>query len=204
MIEIFAAIGSILGAVAKFGAYLANPIKKQASYLCCYNSNAQTLIQEAQKLDIATQTVQQQVDAAQRNLEDIRPDVADWLTRANESQATSRRVLIDADNYIKKGCLSKWCPFLHYASSREAKKTTEAFVQLPNDVKFERVSDPANPANLPPIPDTSAIGFKSRDLIEKEITDALKNDSVYLIGLCGMGGVGNNLSSSYSSFVFFS
>ena len=46
-------------------------------------------------------------------------------------------------------------------------------------------------ADLPPIPTTSAIEFKSRDLVEKEIMNALKDDNVYSISFCGMAGVAN-------------
>lgn len=162
-------------------------VKKQTSYLCCYHCNVETLSEEIPRLDVERATLQQIVDAAERKLDDIRPDVEDWLKRVSATKTRAGSVFTEAED-VRKHSLSKWCPILHYSLSREARKTTKASVEL-RQVKFDTVSNPSNPQDRLIIP-ASSDQFKSRELIEKEIMEALMDDTVYLIVLCGMGGIG--------------
>lgn len=180
---------AIQAVVGKLVEYLADALKDQVSYFCCYSCNVQTLADEIQELKIRHESVQQDVDAARANSGVIRPEVESWLGKVEDVQSRSNKIIGDTEE-VKRSCMCKWFPVLHYSLSRKAIKTTIDSIEL-RSTNFVKIYNPGMPAEIAPVPSTSDVGFKSRDSIEGRIMEALKDASVYSIGIWGIGGVGN-------------
>ncbi|KAA8516923.1 hypothetical protein F0562_017259 [Nyssa sinensis] len=179
---------SILGKIAE---NLVEPIGRQFGYIFCYNSNIDNLKSEVDQLKKMRLGVQMCVDAGKRNLENVEPHVELWLTSVDEMSEGAEQI-VQAKVEVEKGCLYGWCPNLksRYSLSRKAKKKTMAIVELQTTSKFDRVTYPAPPVG---IPSTSMGGFKgleSRISITAEVLRALGDDTISMIGIWGMGGVG--------------
>ncbi|KAA8516929.1 hypothetical protein F0562_017253 [Nyssa sinensis] len=179
---------SILGKIAEI---LVEPIGRQFGYIFCYNSNIDSLESEVDELKKMRLGVQMHVDAGKRNLEIVEPYVQLWLTRVDEMSEGAERI-VQAKVEVEKGCLCGWCPNLksRYSLSRKAKKKKMKVVELQTKCNFDRVT---YPASLVGIPSTSMGGFKgfeSRISITEDVLRALKDDTISMIGIWGMGGVG--------------
>ncbi|KAI5651027.1 hypothetical protein M9H77_37032 [Catharanthus roseus] len=176
--EAMSAIMEILRPIlSEVGEFLNNNIKKQISYMCCYSCNVNQLCDEISNLEIDKKSLDEKIEIARKEWGEIKlpADVEDWLNKIhNEGQ---------------KSNLHKWIPFIHYSLSRKARKTILAAVERRNP-SFETIAYRVGASDLEPIPITSETWLVSRKLIENEIIDALKQKDVYLIGICGMGGIG--------------
>ncbi|KAL9993114.1 putative AAA+ ATPase domain, P-loop containing nucleoside triphosphate hydrolase [Helianthus debilis subsp. tardiflorus] len=181
--------------IAKLLEYTARPIIQPFDYILHHNRNINGLQTQISHLENTQFEVQQQVDVAQRNGEVVLPTVQAWLAKAN-SLATESDKFLSNQVVTNHNCISGSCPNLKliYKSSREAKKKSIAVNQVVKGGKFDRVS---HPARLPPIwPSNDGAfigeldGFESRKAQLRLMMEALGDDSVNIIGVYGMGGIG--------------
>lgn len=172
----------VIAVASKIAEYTVAPVGRQIGYVIFYNSNIDNIKVELQKLVGAKAGVQHSVDAALRNGEEIEANVQTWLKKVDDIVAESERSFSD-----NVGCSNM---LLKHRLSRKAKKMIPSVTEILAEGKFDRISfRPTLPVTVPPSSrDYEALG--SRTSVLYEIKLALKDASIYKIGVYGMGGVG--------------
>ncbi|GKB88979.1 disease resistance protein-like protein isoform X1, partial [Tanacetum coccineum] len=181
----------------KIGEWLAVPIKNQYGYLFNYKTNIRKLRERAEDLENSRASVQQSVDAATRNLEVIKPDVSAWMNGVDKLKEEADKVLQKSSTGVgvQKGFWCFGCRFMdiksRYSLSKKAVKKTKAVLEFQEKCKFTKFSDPPLPVEITDFTHLSySEGFGSRVSTRTEIMESLKDESVFVLGVCGMGGVG--------------
>ncbi|KAI4313274.1 hypothetical protein L6164_026265 [Bauhinia variegata] len=174
--------------------YTLAPIVRQVGYLIFYNSNLKELKEKAESLQHARESVQQRVDAAYRNGDEIYNGVLGWLKKVDE---IARKVEghIKDDHHKKTGCSSRSFPNLcmRHKLSRKSKKMVQEVEILKNEGQFKHVSYQKAPNFIQNLPSAvSDEDFGSRVETLEAIMEALRDPDVNKIGVYGMGGVGKS------------
>ncbi|KAJ7942931.1 Disease resistance protein [Quillaja saponaria] len=168
--------------------YAVLPIGRQLGYLFCYSSNVSNLTRKAKELQEAKESLEHSVDAARNNGEEIESSVLSWLREVNEISGKVEKFQGDAGQ-ARTGCTNLWS---RRQLSRRAKKMGEAIVKIQEDKKFgNNISYrqlPKFTEAVPTIPGHE--DYKSRISVLEEILESLRDPTVNMIGVCGLGGVG--------------
>ncbi|XP_044475558.1 uncharacterized protein LOC123203299 isoform X3 [Mangifera indica] len=165
---------------------------RQINYVFKYQSYMKKLKEQVKELDIRKGDVEEDVKVAERQGEEIYNEVTEWLKGVEEFMERVAK-LVDDEDKAKKRCFKGLCPDLikHYRLSKEAEEVAEAGAKVLEKGKFSRISHP------PLLQRTESIfvgkeyeHFDSRESNFQDIMDALKDSTVNVIGVHGMGGVG--------------
>ncbi|KHG20968.1 hypothetical protein F383_26485 [Gossypium arboreum] len=182
-------VGSI---VAKAVELTISPIKNHVKYLPNHQQYVETLKNGPERLKDAKDELQHSVDAAKRNGEEIKGDVDEWLSAVDKKIPELAKKVTEVEEKAKKKCFIGLCPNFRtlYKLSLKAEEVAKAVAELLEHGKFERVSYRAAPQGIVVAPVKGYEEFESRTLILNGIMEVLKDDSVSIIGVHGMGGIG--------------
>ncbi|KAB2010734.1 hypothetical protein ES319_D10G261800v1 [Gossypium barbadense] len=186
-------VGAIVGSiVAKAVEYTISPIENHVKYLSNHQQYVETLKDQAEKLKDARDRVQHSVDAAQRNGEEIERDVNNWMSAVDRKIPEQVEKVMQDEEKAKKKCFIGLCPNFRtrYKLSLKAEEEAKAVAELLEHGKFERVSYRAASQGIVVAPVKGYEEFESRMSILNGIMEALKDDSVSVVGVHGMGGIG--------------
>ncbi|KAH7661382.1 P-loop containing nucleoside triphosphate hydrolase protein [Dioscorea alata] len=168
-----------------------DPVRCHSGYLISYKRNINKLVTKFDELDALRKDVQREVDATiLERLEDVKDVVQTWLMKVDRMEKEVKGIKEKASVISNKHFLHIG---LHYKLGKEAVnhiKTTDALLEDRN--KFGRVSHKRPPPSTTDslLYNEDFVIFDSRKSCVKKILEALKNEAVHSIGLCGMAGVG--------------
>jgi len=185
------AIESVGGSVvSKIAELLVEPAIRQFRYIFCFNNFVQEFSERKQSLALAIDRLQNDVKVAERNAEEIEKDVSKWLEDANNEIEGVNPL----ENEIgRNGKCFTWCPnwMRQFKLSKALAKKTETLRNLEeNSRKFPKVSHKTPLQEIKFLPSKEFMLSKSSKEAFEQIMKALKDDTVNMIGLYGMGGVG--------------
>jgi len=179
--------GSILSKIAEL---LVEPTIRQFRYMFCFNNFVQEFNEQKKNLALTLDRLQNAVEVAERNAEEIEKDVNKWLEDAkNEIEGVNR---LENEKGKNSKCFN-WCPnwIPQFKLSKALAKKIETLKKLEeNSRKFPKVSHKAPLQDIEFLPSKGFTPSESSKEAFEQIMKALKDDSVNMIGLYGMGGVG--------------
>ncbi|KAK3006148.1 hypothetical protein RJ639_015491 [Escallonia herrerae] len=187
----------LLGRVRNF---LMDGAMREAGYLFKYKTNVTELEKNLVKLEGVFSRVQDGVIKDRRNAKEVYEDVSKWMDDADRMKKDLEAFLEERIQKRAQGvCFKLPFPNLYYRFKlgREATKKSAAVSELIKDGEPLKKSD-HEVAHLPALVEGSALfpadhkyqTFESREKVLKDIVAALKDDTVAIVGIYGMPGVG--------------
>ncbi|KAL7586496.1 hypothetical protein Lser_V15G40123 [Lactuca serriola] len=169
--------------------------KREIDYIRNYTKNVDKLKSETQKLKDMRARIQQRINAAEGNGEILLAGVQEWMDKADieiskveeflEEEANAKKSCFDLRPCVNLSSLHHYSkmsinktPFL--LQHQEDGQTYESCVSIPTPTP--RFVDLYQPKNLDYI--------DTHKLVLREIIQAIKDESIQMVGIYGIGGVG--------------
>ncbi|XP_052297553.1 disease resistance protein At4g27190-like isoform X3 [Citrus sinensis] len=188
-----ACLAFLTNCVSEGAKSLFNPITRQISYVFKYQSYIDELKDQVKQLGYKREMVQQPVNHARLQGDELYEGVTDWLHSVDEfiSEGVGKSIIDDEDT-AKKSCFKGLCPNLisRYKLSKQAAKAAEAAASLVGKGNFSNVSYRPAPKRAEYMQVKDFEAFDSRMKVFQDVMEAVKDDKVNIIGVYGMGGVG--------------
>ncbi|KAH9689682.1 hypothetical protein KPL70_015594 [Citrus sinensis] len=167
-------------------------IKREISYVPKYQSHIDDLENQVKQLGCKRQRVENLVNAARRQGDEIYKGVEQWLISIDEFTQRVVKPIIDYQDEAKKHCFKGLCPNLlkRYNLSKEAAKAAKDGANLLGKGNFSNFCFRPAPQRIELMSSRLYQQFNSRRSIFRDIMVAMKDDEVNMIGVYGSGGVG--------------
>ncbi|MED6149353.1 hypothetical protein PIB30_061507 [Stylosanthes scabra] len=173
---------------------------RQLDYIINYKDHEQELKQLIETLDVNKKTVDEQIQVAKDNAEEITPTTQDWLDKVTRKLEESKEfhddeALVSKTSCFGGGCSSGALPFLWHRRQlgRKAKKMLAPAIKELNQetphVSKISIRPAVTFADSNPS-DGDYLEFESRKGIIEKIMEQLKDSTVRMVGLHGPSGVG--------------
>ncbi|KAK8477311.1 hypothetical protein V6N11_034934 [Hibiscus sabdariffa] len=181
------------GAAANVSSEAAKGILHEAirhiRYVIIYQKHVEKFDEKHKTLIAKRTSVQQSVDVALRNGEEIKADVLEWRKRVDKAIIEEEKEVNALQVKAMSKCFSGLCPNIksRYRLSRKAEEAVTTFDDLINESHFPQVGFREVPEAILP---TDFETFKSREKVFNDIMDSLKVSTETMIGVYGMPGVG--------------
>ncbi|RDY12350.1 putative disease resistance protein, partial [Mucuna pruriens] len=168
-------------------------IKRQVGYFFNYNDKFEEVKHYIEMLDNARKRVQNKINDAVMNAEEIEADVQSWLIKV-DVRIKKYESFVHDERHAKTRCSIGFFPNnlqLRYRLGRIATKMVEEIKaeELWNK-KFDKVSYWVHPSMDAALSNTGYESFASRTKIMEMIMHALEDSTFNKIGVYGAGGVG--------------
>ncbi|KAK2440667.1 putative disease resistance protein [Trifolium repens] len=164
---------------------LINGVIEKSHYLFCFKCIAKEFELEKDNLEAERKTMRQRFGVAIEKDKDIQFNAQFWEEQAEK--------LIQEDTKTNQRCFFGFCPncIWRYKRGEElANKIEEIKKLVEKGEKFENIELARRLPDVERYSSQYYIPFQSRELKYKELLEALKDDSHYIIGLHGMEGTG--------------
>ncbi|CAK9314907.1 unnamed protein product [Citrullus colocynthis] len=170
----------VISVAAKAAEYTVKPIGRWMGYLIFYQNNVKDLEDQLRALEDTRCRVQNMVDEARRNADDIEVDVQEWLTKVDKLNNEIEISHLDENQTKNKCCIGLFLVFVQrYRLSKKAKIEASNVKKMKEEGKFDKVS---YRGVLPGVGNSAIKGG-----------EALMDSKVSMVGLYGMGGVGKTM-----------
>ncbi|XP_042454428.1 disease resistance protein RPS2-like [Zingiber officinale] len=157
------------------------------NYIMTYEGTFSSLASEVGQLKDKSSDVKRDIEAATRDGQTPRSEVLGWLSSVQDMEGEAESIERKYNQKIK--CL---CSFpLNVCSAYRLRNRAEAALatirELKQSVEFTKLADNLNLTRSIKMPTTKTIGM---DKVFEELLRHAKDDSLSVIGIHGMGGVG--------------
>jgi len=175
-----------LSIATKIAEYAVFPILHHAQFLCCLNKFALKLPIAKEQLELTRDSVKERIKEAINKTEKVEPSVEKWVKDVEkvleEVKMLEERISSVSKSYFRRQC--------KYSLVKEIETKTTEMIQLVCNSKFEPFSKITELPGMKYYSSDDFFMFNSTEESYKKLIEALKNKSVSMIGLVGLGGAG--------------
>ncbi|QCE01090.1 disease resistance protein RPS2 [Vigna unguiculata] len=166
--------------------YAVFPILDHAQYLCCFNKFALKLPIAKEQLELTRDSVKERIKEAINKTEKVEPSVEKWVKDVEkvleEVKMLEERISSVSKSYFRRQC--------KYSLVKEIETKTTEMIQLVCNSKFEPFSKITELPGMKYYSSDDFFMFNSTEASYNKLLEELKNKSVFMIGLVGLGGSG--------------
>ncbi|XP_058209980.1 disease resistance protein RFL1-like [Rhododendron vialii] len=166
---------------------------KAGKYVIHYKTNLENLQAEMGSLKDRSEIIEENVCVANQRGEEVYNAVLHWRTEVNRMTRDVQELVGQSSGTGNMSCLACSCPNIkrRYRLSKQAEEKIAGVQKLTQDSHFDEISHARpSPSELEFPSNKNYINLDSRAPVFKDIVDALKDPSVNVIGVHGLGGVG--------------
>jgi len=175
-----------LSIATKIAEYAVFPILDHAQYLCCFNKFALKLPIAKEQLELTRDSVKERIKEAINRTEKVEPTVEKWVKDVEkvleEVKMLEERISSVSKSYFRRQC--------KYSLVKEIETKTTEMIQLDRNSKFEPFSRITELPGMKYYSSDDFFMFNSTEASYNKLFEELKNKSVLMIGLVGLGGSG--------------
>ncbi|XP_039686595.1 probable disease resistance protein At4g27220 [Medicago truncatula] len=180
-------MGVIINFATKTAEFTVEAIRRQFDY----KGNLTKMTTDVQHLEGIKDILQHNVDEARRNGEEIENIVQNWLNTVDNTVADANEI-IDSEGHAKAQCSMRHFPNLctRHQLSKKMIKMMQTISEIVAKGSFDKISyRAASQITVTPF-GRGYEALESRTSMLNEIILALKDPSIFIVGVYGMGGVG--------------